>query len=322
LHLNLLPRFEMPVEKHAGLKRVEIAALAVRELTCKELGTYCKIYYGGTKRKSKKLRKDSGGEWKPKHPITLNTPGPSDLVIECWKKQRGKLLKKFLGRVAISSSQLDTVDQIKGWYDLGGRGKASEVISGKLYLRAIMPGKPKSLNQHVAEQRARRINVLPAPPQSGIVFDRTHELLGTRAQQKPVLVTVQKQQVTSIVPQQQTSQSNADKEHQLKVDIVSSLNCASEKELAILQQKMKQYDTSNDKAVTRKEIEEIVKGLKDSVQLGMTTLREVGEALNHNWSEHELRIKMQQSNDLLHRFTVIVDELNMAQKQLKEQNIM
>jgi len=307
----------MPVEKEADLKRtVEITALAVRELTCKQCGAYCKIYYGGSKKKSKKLKKDSGGEWKPKHPITLQTPTASDLVIECWKKPRKKILKKFVGRVAIQSSQLDGVDQIKGWYDLGGRGKSSEIISGKLYIRAMLPGKPKSLNQQVAEQRSKRITALPAPTQPGIVFDRTQELLG-RAQPPRQAANTQRQRFTIVRPK-----SAQKEEHQIKVEFISKLNAASEKELVILQEKMKQYESAKDKVITRRDMEEIVNSLKDSIHLGMTTLREVGESLNHNGSEQELRVKMQQSNYLLHQLTVIIDNLNVAQMQLKEQNIL
>jgi hypothetical protein len=305
----------MPVQQEADLKRtIEITALAVRELSCKDLGTYCKIYYGGIKRKSKKLRKDSGGEWKPKHPITLKTPGPSDLTIECWKKQRGKLLKKFLGRVAILSSQLDSVDQIKGWYELSGRGKTSEKISGKLYIRLTLPGKPKSLNQHVAEQRSRRVLEPSVPAQPGIVFDRTQELVGNRHQQQQV-VTKQRPVKTVVQAVVQTD------EYKLKMEKISALNCASEKELKTLQYKMKKYNSDGDNEKLKKEIEEILKGIKDSVQSGMKTLREVGESFNHNGSEEELRVQMRSSNYLLHQLTLIVDGLNLAEKQLKEQNI-
>jgi len=248
-------------------------------------------------------------------------------VIECWKKPRKKILKKFVGRVAIQSSQLDGVDQIKGWYDLGGRGKSSEIISGKLYIRAMLPGKPKSLNQQVAEQRSKRITALPAPTQPGIVFDRTQELLG-RAQPPRQAANTQRQRFTvgcrePTQPQQIVRPKSAQKEeHQIKVEFISKLNAASEKELVILQEKMKQYESAKDKAITRRDMEEIVNSLKDSIHLGMTTLREVGESLNHNGSEQELRVKMQQSNYLLHQLTVIIDNLNVAQMQLKEQNIL
>jgi len=301
----------MPVQQEADLKRtIEISALAVRELSCKELGTYCKIYYGGGKRKSKKLGKDSGGEWKQKHPITLKTPGPSDLTIECWKKQRGKLLKKFLGRVAILGAQLDTVDQIKGWYNLSGRGKSSEIISGKLYIRLILPGKPKSLNQQVVEQRSRRVLAPSAPLRPGIVFDRTQELVGNRTQH---------QQLAAKPRQSKTiTQAVESDEYKLKIEKISALNCASERELETLHDKVVQYNNARDKVPLRKEIEVIVKGIKDSVQLGMKTLREVGESFNHNGSEEELRVKMRRSNHLLHQLTLIVDELNGVEKQLEQ----
>lgn len=308
------------MEKEADLKRtVEITALAVRGLICKDLGAYCKIYYGGNKRKSKKLRKDSGGEWKPKHPITMNTQGPSDLVIECWKKQRGKLMKKFLGRISFLSSQMESINQIKGWYELGGRGKESEEISGNLYILATMPGKPKSLNHQFTEERIKRINP-PDLSQIGIVFDRTHELHGKSKQEQSLLMdnivqdVISSQKVGSPLPEKD--------EFKRKIDLVSNLNDESEKELRSLNSKINDYEKTKNKVLARKEIEGIINGLKENIQLGITTLRELGEELNHNSSENDLRIKMQQSNSMLHHLTIVVDELNLAKQKLKDQNIL
>jgi len=295
---------KLSIPKYVDPKRTcQVLALSVRGECRSSKGIYCKMFYGGRKHRTIILKKDVSLEWKQNH--TLTTGGPTDLTIEVWKR-KNKVSKKFLGRITWECSYLDSMDQIKGWYALGGGGKSQEQFNGKIFVKLDMPGKPKSLNKVIVENRQKNTKK-PAGTKPGIVFDRMSEL-----------------NIDSSVTTAHTRRSELDSDStcdfKRKAELVASVTLNVERLLKSLKEKVGKIDHVDNEGSFKKELEHLVQGINDNIALGTKTLRDIGEDLNHV-SEKELKRKMQQSNYLLERLTGVVEEFNITQTELGNKGI-
>jgi len=277
-------------KKNAPRFNLELFAIAVR---CTNLssedGLFCRIKYGHCRVNTATLNKGDAVDWK-EH-ITLSSYNyPNDLIIECWRKKKSDPLKKFMGRIAISSIEIDeAVDgKIKSWYSLVGRGKKKEVIDGRMYVSLSVPEKMKPTT--VAEtqpttqdnpiQNVNR-NTQPRknPPNEFGVVDRLGEL---------------RPDIHSTVLMQEMVIDDFTKDTQAVERIVRGVDM----QLKSLEGKLRMLERRGTNLFLKQEVERLMKETEEVLDAGLKRIKLMGIGLNAT-HDKDLQLKMAQFNCVL-----------------------
>jgi len=269
---------------------------------------YCKVIYGNKILKTTPLPSGEFSDWK-EH-LVVSTYVPGDLIIECKKKKKNCLFKKFCGRIIITQKELnDSAEgRIRAWHSLKGRENKNDTVSGRMYVSLVIPKTNHDVNDHhknnenIVNNRPAEPHTqsIPTPVYNTIVVDRLAEL-------KPELIINKKVNVQA-VPQCDFCQ---------RTESFEKLIRNVDDQLKSLEFKLRMFQKRGTNQYLKQEIFRIMKDIEATLEFGTKRIKQMGCELNAVKDE-DLSLMMKSFNVILAKLVSRTDQFNKIKEDIQK----